>query len=129
MALILYLMPNCLEPIISEDLKWTHHVEYICKKAGERLYALLKRSSIPPDRLIRVFTTCIRPILEYSCEVWHYCLPQYLSDEIESIQRRALHIIYPDLKYLEAMVIASLQSMFERRANICERKTLQPNAY
>ncbi len=50
-----------LGTIISEDLKWTHNVEYICKKAGKRLYALrlLKRSSISPDRLIRVFTTCI----------------------------------------------------------------------
>ncbi len=76
-----------LETIISEDLKLTRHVEYICKKAGKRLYTLrlLKRSSIPPDRLIRVFTTCMRPILEYSCEVWHSCLPQYLSDKGESV--------------------------------------------
>ncbi len=84
--------PKLLGTIIPEDLKWTHHVEYICKKAGKRLYALclLKRSSIPPDRLIRVFTICIRPILEYSCEIWHYCLPQYLNDEIESVE--GLHV-------------------------------------
>ena len=92
-------------------------------KAVVRLtVTILKRSSIPPDGLIRVFTTCLRPILEYSCEVWHYCIPQYLSDEIESKQRRALRIIYLDLKYREAMVIGSLQSLFERRATICKKR-------
>ena len=77
--------------MISKDLKWIEHVDYICKKASKRLYALrlLKRSSIPAGKLVRVYTTCVRPILEFSCEVWHYSLAQYLSDEIESIQRRA----------------------------------------
>ena len=57
--------------IISEDLKWVLHVDFICKKAAKRLYALrlLKRSSIPSSKLVRVFNTCIRPILEYACEV------------------------------------------------------------
>ena len=85
--------------IISEDLKWVLHVDFICKKAAKRLHALrlLKRSSIPSSKLVRVFNTCIRPILEYSCEVWHHSLPQYLGDQIERIQRRALRIIFPDL--------------------------------
>ncbi len=78
--------------IISEDLKWVVHVDFICKKAVKHLHALrlLKRSSIPSSKLVRVFNTCIRPILEYSCKVWHHSLPQYLSDQIERIQRRAL---------------------------------------
>ena len=89
-----------LGDIISKDLKWILHVDYICKKPAKRSYALrlLKRCSIPADKLVRVFITCIRPVLEYSCEVWHYSLPQYLSDEIERIQRRALRIIFPELK-------------------------------
>ena len=94
--------------IISKDLKWIEHVDYICKNASKRLYALrlLKRSSIPTDKLVRVYTTCVRPILDFSCEVWHYSLTQYLSDEIECIQRRALRIIFPDLKYEDALVYA-----------------------
>ena len=82
---------------------------------------LLKRCSIPTDKLVRVFITCIRPVLEYSCEVWHCSLPQYLSDEIERIQRRALRIIFPELKYSEAMDRANVVTLFQRRNNICAR--------
>ena len=109
--------------MISKDLKWIEHVDYICKKASKRLYALqlLKRSCIPAGKLVRVYTTCVRPILEFSCEVWHYSLAQYLSDEIESIQRRALRIIFPDLKYEDALVRAGVVSLFLRRKTICEK--------
>ena len=62
--------------IISEDLKWVLHADFSCEKAAKRLYALrlLKRSSIPSSKLVRVFNTCIQPILEYSCEVWHHSI-------------------------------------------------------
>jgi hypothetical protein len=52
---------------------------------------------------------------------WHYSLAQYLSDEIESIQRRALRIIFPDLKYEDAFVRAGVVSLFLRRKTICEK--------
>jgi hypothetical protein len=109
--------------MISKDLKWIEHVDYICKKASKRLYALrlLKRASIPAGKLVRVYTTCVRPILEFSCEVWHYSLAQCLSDEIESIQRRALRIIFPDLKYEDALVTAGVMALFLRRKTICEK--------
>ena len=96
--------------MISKDLKWIEHVDYICKKASKRLYPLrlIKRASIPAGKLVRVYTTCVRPILEFSCEVWHYSLAQHLSDEIESIQRRALRIIFPDLKHEDALVTAGV---------------------
>ena len=109
--------------IISEDLKWVLHADFICKKATKRLYALrlLKRSSIPSNRLVRVFNTCIPPILEYACEVWHHCLPKYLSDQIERIQRRALRVIFPDCCYDIAMVRAGVVSLFIRRETISKK--------
>ena len=71
--------------------------------------------------LVRVFNTCIRPILEYACEVWHHSLPKYLNDQIERIQRRALRIIFPDCCYDIAMVRAGVVSLFIRRETICIR--------
>ena len=55
----------------------------------KKLYALrlLKRSALPVPVLVTVYRTCIRPILEYACEVWHGSLPAYLSDQLESIQK------------------------------------------
>ena len=38
---------------------------------------------------------------EYACQVFHNGLPEYLSEELEKIQRRALRIIFPDLGYQE----------------------------
>ena len=59
--------------------------------------------------------------MEHSCKVWHYFLPQYLSDEIERIQRQALCIIYSELKYSEAMDRANVVTLFQRRNSICAR--------
>ena len=97
----------------------------ICKKAAKRLDALrlLKIFSIPSSKLVRVLNTCIRPILEYACQVWHHSLPKYLSDQIERIQRRgrALRIIFPDCCCDTAMAHAGVLSLFIRRETICKR--------
>ena len=117
---------------ISDDLKWNSHVDVICTKASKRLYALrlLKRSALPDLVLVNVYSTCVRPILEYACEAWHSCLPTYLSDQIESVQRRALRIVYPSINYTQAMQAAKIPILYERRSNLCERlfsKMLSPN--
>ena len=74
--------------MISNDLKWNVHVEMICKKVAVRLYFLrqLKRTKLPANDLLSFYTTCIRPI-------FHTALPQYLSDQLEHLQKRALRII------------------------------------
>ena len=44
-----------------------------------------------PD-LLKVFRSSVRPILEYAVQVWQD-IPDYLSDRIETVQKRALKII------------------------------------
>jgi hypothetical protein len=68
-------------------------------------------ANLPIETAQKVWTWCwhgdlkcsyvasIRSMLEYSCQVFHYGFPQYLSDVIERIQKRALCIIYPQLSY------------------------------
>ena len=77
---------------LSSNLTWTSHINDICTKASKRLYVLriLKRSGTPRKDLITIYSAFIRPVLEYACQLWHFSLPQYLADEIESDQRRAL---------------------------------------
>ena len=74
---------------ISHDLSWNKHVENIVKKAGKRLYILyqLKRAEISQSDLVTVYLSVVRPVLEYACPVWHTNLQQYLSDNIETIQK------------------------------------------
>ena len=59
---------------ISADVKWNTHITHTVSKASKHLYflRLLKRSGIDRALLLTVFTTCIRPILEYGCQVWSY---------------------------------------------------------
>ena len=88
--------------MISNDLKWNVHVEMICKKVAVSLYFLrqLKRAKVPANDLLSFYTTCIRPVAEYVCPVFHTALPQYLSDQLERLQKRALRMISTnDLSY------------------------------
>ena len=75
---------------ISIDLKWSKHVADIIKKANKRKYFIIqhKRAKVPPKEIIHFYCTCVGPVLEYSCEVFNFALPDYLSDAIERVQRR-----------------------------------------
>ena len=96
-----------------------HVTTLICKEAATRLYFLkqLKRAKVPPTvtYMLLFYITCIRPVLEYACPVFHHSLPQYLSDEMERLQKRALRIIQPDLSYAEALVALDITSLYGRR--------------
>ena len=92
------------------------------KKASKRIYVLyqLKRSGIHQQDMARIYTTVIRPVLEYACPVWHSNLTKYLSDDIETVQRRAMRTIYPGTCYNEALELASLPTLQQRRETLCK---------
>ena len=106
---------NLLGLTISNNLKWNAHIEN-----ASRLYQLrkLKRAKGDPAQLVCFYTTCIRPVLEYVCQVFHNGLPKYLSEELEKIQRRALRIIFQVLATLKECNIAPL---YQRRQLLTER--------
>ena len=81
---------------LQEDLKWDIHVDYMHNKACKRLYSLriLRRAGVDRESILRVYLTTIRPIMEYAVPVWQ-SIPVSLSDKLESVQIRALKIIYP----------------------------------
>ena len=54
-----------------------------------RLKAVKSNKAPGPDLL----PTCIRPVLEYACQVWNFNSPDYLKEETERIQKIALRII------------------------------------
>jgi hypothetical protein len=82
-----------------------------------RLYFLrqLKRAKVAEKELLTFYKTCIRPITEYACPVFHNGLPTYLSDELERIQKRAMQIIFPNINYQDALKNSNLFSSYERR--------------
>ena len=97
------------------------HVEMICKKVVTRLYFLrqLKCAKVPTNDLLSFYTTCIQPVAEYACPVFHTALPQYLSDQLERLQKRALHIISNnELSYRQALDVSSIPTLYARREAI-----------
>ena len=81
---------------ISSDPRWNCHVAEISKKVASRPYFLkqLKRASIPAKDLVIFYLTCIRPVTEYACPVFHNALSAYLSAELEQLQKRTMRIIF-----------------------------------
>ena len=102
-------------------LKWNEHVNTITKKAARRLYIIrtLKRSGVPEDDLISIYTSLIRSILDYSCAVWHTCLPSFLVEKIERIQKRFFRIIFPHLSYREALALTGCPTLKDNRQRLC----------
>ena len=59
----------------------------------------LRRADVPTRDLLHFYTTVVRPVLEYACPVWHPGLTAAHSELLESVQKRAIRIIYPDADY------------------------------
>lgn len=108
---------------LNDSLNWNLHVDKIYKKACQRLHFLgcLKRSKLSSKDMVKVFTSLIRPVVEYACQVWHPGLTQQQTDLIESIQERALRFIFNELSYENALVSANLDRLSVRRTNLCQK--------
>ena len=62
---------------------------------------LLKRANADTKALSTVYITVIRPVLENACQVWHFNIPEYLSDDIKRVQKK-IRIKLPELCYTDA---------------------------
>ena len=64
------------------------------------------------------YCSAIRSALEYACMLFHRSLPRYLSEDLERIQKRAMRIILPDYKYRDALKIANIATLYDRRESL-----------
>ena len=80
MPIELVASPKILGLNVSSDLKWNCHIDSIIKKAKKCLYSLsqLKRCGLGTRERVQFFCTCIRPITEYACPVFHDSLSKNL---------------------------------------------------
>ena len=92
---------------VSDDLRWSTHVLNIIKKANKRIFFIvqLKGAKIPTKEILNFYCCCVRPVLEYACEVFHFALPKYLSDNIERVQS-------PEKSYINNLSRFVLQRAF-----------------
>lgn len=75
--------------VLNNTMSWHDHAEYVCAKANKQVGLLRRVSRILPRQAKEIiYTSFIRPILEYSSVVFDGC-PQRLSNSLEAVQRQA----------------------------------------
>jgi len=114
---------------VSNDLKWTEHVNAVTKKASSRLHFLkqLKRAGCAESDLLYFYISVVRPILEYGCPVWHTGLTGTQSDALELVQKRAIHIIYSEdngSDYKIRLITAGIYTLKDRSERFFKRHVL-----
>ena len=82
---------------------------------------VLRRDDVIAFDLVAIYVALVRFVLEYCCVVWHNALPAYLSSEIERVQMRALRIIHSRSSYQEALQLAKIARLEDRRDELCMR--------
>ena len=70
---------------------------------------------------VKYYEAVIRSILEYSSQVWGPGLTCAQIDVVESIQRRALKTILPELSYSSALLATGLNTLEDRRGDACRK--------
>ena len=109
---------------ITNSMTWDEQVNSIVAKASKALYLLyiMRRYNPPQEQLIKVYTTYIRPILEYCSPVFHAGLTASQAKQIECVQKRALKIIAGySHKYQDLLKRFEIDSLADRREKSCLR--------
>lgn len=96
---------------ISNDLRWTSHVNDVISKVSRRLFVLhfMKRSNAPPEVMLKVYNALLRPLMLYCYPV--FCnAPRYLLRKLEMLESRALKLCKCDLKQASLLEMAEQMS-------------------
>ena len=73
-----------------------------------------------------VYCSIVRSIFKYASPVWA-AIPLYLDELIESVPRKALKIIFGRIDHTEALVLAGLESLSERRVGAARQMSPHKN--
>ena len=94
--------------IISEDLRWNHHVAEVTSRAN-KLLGLLRRNLSACDKKIKeaAYFGLVRPLLEYASQAWDPHTSN-LIDEIEKVQKRAARFVMSDYRNYEPGSVTNL---------------------
>ena len=77
---------------MSSDCTWHTHIDYIKVKAWQRLNVMRRLKFISDRRSLEiVYTSFIRPLLEYGDTIWDNCT-LYEKQELDKIQNEAARI-------------------------------------
>ena len=109
--------------IMSSDLKWKRHINYMKKDCYSRMWALrrMKEVGATISDMLEVYTLQIRCQTELGCPAWNGSLTKDDIAQIERIQKTALRIILGTqyVSYENALKITKLTKLDMRREKVC----------
>ncbi|CAH1233572.1 Hypp796 [Branchiostoma lanceolatum] len=102
---------------VHSNLGWDSQITHVTKKGSRRLHflRLLAKGGMPPEDLLTVYTTLVRPVLEYAHVLYVGCTVSQ-RNTLEAVQRRALRIINRNSSSPTPSPLPTLQSRREEAA-------------
>ena len=104
--------------MVTSTLSWRDHIQQICNKARKLIGILYRNFSAWADThtLRCLYLVCIRPHLEYACQLWD----PYLTGDInmlESVQKFACRVCLKrwDLDYYNMLLLLDIPPLSTRR--------------
>ena len=102
----------------SDDLMWSTHIDEISSKARRTVGLLYHQfyAWSSPRALLQLYTSLVRPHLEYASQVWNPHLIRH-TDQLERIQKFALKVCFKqwNSSYSELLELSTLPSLLMRR--------------
>ena len=109
--------------VVQSDMKWTSNTEQIVKRASNKLWIIrqLKGLGAQTEELVDIFIKQCRSILELAVPAWHGAITLVERQDIERVQKMALHIILGDQyeSYRNALNMTNLVTMDARIDKLC----------
>ena len=100
------------------------HVEKTVAKFRARLWTLrhLKRSGMSTSDLLFIYSSIIRPVIDFASNTYHSMLSAGLSYSLECLQKRALKIIYGAVHSYEVLLKkSSIPRLSDRREEMFKK--------
>ena len=102
---------------IDYELKFTNHVDHLCKRTSRQLSAIRRIAKyLNKDCIMKLFNAFILSIFNYSSIVWHFC-PHESTSKVEKIHKSASRIVLNDCKsnYDTLIQLSNLQPLLISR--------------
>ena len=100
------------------------HVKKLEDKFRARLWSLrhLKRSGMSASDLLITYISVLRPVLDFAAPAYHSLLSANQTKRLESLQKRALKIVFGvDTSYAEALALSNITSLENRRLDLTRK--------
>ena len=113
--------------IISDDLRWAHHVDYMCQRANKKIWLLRRMKILKLDLNIMLDFYCkeVRSILEFGVACWNSGLTVRHTEQIERVQKICINIILCDIDwsipYTIGCTLLGIEPLTFRRSDLCIR--------